>query len=99
LSSHVISRSINRPGSSRRKLSCFRQIHQALLHWPCPSAVKHDAKGSSNQRNHLQKVHGIIEDGRLPTNLTTLEASMQQKALHKLRIKWIIDRRHAFNKN
>jgi hypothetical protein len=74
-------------------------------HCPQGSPSQYIIAGTSNQALHLKKVHGITESRRISSNQTTIETSMNQvksggldaTVLRKVLIKWIIDRRHAFN--
>ena len=72
-------------------------------HCPKQTPSQYVLGGTSNQAHHLKNVHRITKNGKIPTNQTNIETSMNQprgidvKALCKVVIKWIIDRRHAFN--
>ena len=59
------------------------------------------AATTSTAIRHLQLAHRITEQGKLPSNQTTLEAhtikpSIEAAVLRKLIVEWIIDRRHSF---
>ena len=71
---------------------------------PKGNPVRYIVGGTSNQTGHLFKVHGITKEGKLPTSQRTIEATMgtasdiiEATEIRKAVIKWIIDRRHAFN--
>jgi hypothetical protein len=74
-------------------------------HCPRGSSCQYIIAETSNPALHLRKAHGITETGKIATNQTMIESSMNQPrrdglnamVLWKVLIKWIIDRRHPFN--